>query len=126
VQLGVSGHLGITVARQVHQQAADLVDPGFILAVLAHMGAADREIIDMLRSAGRLGSERQFFLVAQYVDRGGFARVRAACKRDFGHPRAGQVAQMVDGSKETCLPELGHGLYRIYCWEGESRKAIVQ
>jgi hypothetical protein len=26
---------------------------------------------------------------------------------------------VIDGGEEACLPELGHGLYRKCCWEGE-------
>jgi hypothetical protein len=109
VQLGVARHFGVAVARQVDQQRFDLVDAYRVLAVLGHVGAADRKVIDVLGAAGRLGRERKTFLVGQDIDRRGFARVRAPGESDFRHLGRGQFAQLVDGSEETGLPEFGHG-----------------
>ena len=108
VQLGRAGHFGIAVARQVDQQGLDLFDDGRVLAVLAHMGAADREVIDVLGAARRLGRESQALLVGKNIDRRGFARVRAPGEGDFGNLRAREIAQLINGREEPGLPKFGH------------------
>src|SRR5690606_19974565 len=102
-------HLGIAVTGQIDQKGADFVHPHFILAMLADMGAAYREEIDMLGAPWRLGSKGQLLLVAQQVDGGRFARVGASRERDFRYCQLGQIAQVVNGGVKTGLPEKGHG-----------------
>jgi len=63
------------------------------------------EVVDVLRAPGRLTGERQPFLVAQQVDGGGLARVRAARESDLRLGRRRQVLQVIDRCKETGLME---------------------
>ena len=104
VQLGVARHFGVAVARQVDQQGFDLVDAHGILAVLAHVGAADREEVDVLGAARRLGRESQALLVGKDIDRRGFARVRAPGEGDLGNLGVREIAQLINGRKEPGLP----------------------
>ena len=58
--------------------------------------------IDMLRTAGRFRYIGQPNMVAQRIDRAGFARVGPSDKGYFGS-RIGQIFQVVYRSKKFCV-----------------------
>src|SRR4051794_31184102 len=101
----LAGDFCIAVARQIYQQAANFLDDGRILAMLADMRAAKREIIDVLCPTRGFRCKREFLLIAQNIKGSRLASVGAAGERDFRNLRIWQIAKMVHRGEETGLPK---------------------
>jgi hypothetical protein len=93
--------------------------------MLPDMGAADGKIIDMLRSAGCFRGERQFFLVAEDIDRRRFSGIGTAGKSDLRNVRIRQITEMIDRGEEAGLPKLGHSVCRKCCKVGKNAGKLL-
>ena len=69
------------------------------------MGATNRELVDVLGAAGGFGGKCELFLIAEQVDRGRLARIRAAGEGQFRNLVFWQILKSIHGCEEAGLPE---------------------
>ncbi len=76
--------------------------------MLAHMSATEGKKIDVLRPARGAGSKGQLFPVAQDINRGRLAGVRATGKGNFGNFIFWQIRKSINRGEKAGLPEKRH------------------
>ena len=93
------GHGGVAVAWQIGQHGVGQVLP------------TQCKQVDVLGATRRFRGIGQLPLLGQHIDAGGFARIRASNKRNFGLVVGGEVVQLCSGGQKASGMQPAHGLF---------------